>query len=51
MEQHFCAFSLVIEGTAEKALQFIMPIKSIYNKNLGFTQRNVFLKTTDRSKH
>jgi hypothetical protein len=50
MEQHFYAFSLVIEGTAEKEFQFIMPIMSIYNRNLGFIQRNVFLKTRDRFK-
>jgi len=30
----FFAFSLIIEGTTEKVLQFIMPIKSIYNRNL-----------------
>jgi hypothetical protein len=33
---HFFAFSLIIEGTTEKVLQFIMPLKSIYNQNLGF---------------
>jgi hypothetical protein len=35
MEQHIFAFSLNIVGTTEKVLQFIMPLKSIYNKNLG----------------
>ncbi len=33
------AFSLNIEGTTEKALQFIMPLKSIYNNNLGFIEQ------------
>jgi hypothetical protein len=32
----FFAYSFFIEGTTEKMLQFIMPIKSIYNKMLGF---------------
>jgi hypothetical protein len=35
----FFAFSLIIEGTTEKVLQFIMPLKSIYNKNLGFVEQ------------
>jgi hypothetical protein len=26
----FFAFSLIVEGTTEKVLQFIMPLKSIY---------------------
>jgi hypothetical protein len=34
----FFAFSLIIEGATEKVLQFIMPLKSIYNKNLGFVE-------------
>jgi hypothetical protein len=43
MEQHIFAFSLVIEGTTEKVLQFMMPVKSIYNKNLGFIeQKKIF---------
>ncbi len=44
MEQHVFAFWLIIEGNTEKVLQFIMKLKSIYNKNLGFIeQKNVFL--------
>jgi hypothetical protein len=32
MEEHvFFTFSLIIEGTTEKSLQFIMSLKSIYN--------------------
>jgi hypothetical protein len=51
MEQHIFAFSLIIEGTTEKALQFIMPLKTIYHQNLGFIeQKNVFLNTTDSFK-
>jgi hypothetical protein len=34
MEQHLFAFSFIIQGTTEKVLQFIMPLKSIYEKNL-----------------
>jgi len=30
----FFAFSLIIEGTTEKVLQFILPLKSIYNQIL-----------------
>ncbi len=30
-------------GTTEKVLQFLMPLKSIYNKNLGFIeQKHIF---------
>ncbi len=43
MEQHIFAFTLIIEGTTEKVLQFVMPLKSIYSKNLGFiAQKLVF---------
>ncbi len=38
----FFAFSIFIEGTTEKVLQFIMPVKSIYNKNLGFIEQKMF---------
>ncbi len=43
MEQHVFAFSIIIEWTTEKVLQFIKPLKSIYNQNLGFIElKNVF---------
>jgi len=32
----FFTFLLVIEGTTEKVLQFEMPVRSMYNPNLGF---------------
>ncbi len=35
----FFAFSLIIEGTTEKVLQFKMPLKSIYNRNFGFNEQ------------
>ncbi len=35
----FFAFSLIEEGATEKVLDLIMPLKSIYNKNLGFNGR------------
>ncbi len=38
----FFAFSLIIEGTTEKVLQFIMSLESIYNKNLGFIEQKVY---------
>ncbi len=30
----FFAFSMILEGTTEKVLQFKMPLESIYNRNL-----------------
>ncbi len=42
MEQHFFAFSLIIEGTTEKVFQFIMPLKSIYNRNFGFIEQKMY---------
>jgi hypothetical protein len=51
MEQQFFAFSLIIEGTTEKLLQFIMPLQLIYNQNLGFIEQKIkFLNTTERFK-
>ncbi len=52
MEKHdFFTFSLIIDGTTDKVLQFIMPFWSIYNKNLGFVeQKNVFLNNRERFK-
>ncbi len=37
MERHIFTFSLIIEGATEKVLQFKIPLKSVYNKKLGFT--------------
>jgi len=39
MEQHVFEFSLIIEGSTEKVLQFIMPLRSINNQNIGFTEK------------
>jgi hypothetical protein len=50
MEQHGFLFSLIIEGTTEKVLQLIMPLKSMYNQNLCFIQQNVFLNITEKFK-
>ena len=36
MENHVY---LIIEGTTEKVLQYTRPLKSIYNKNLGFIEQ------------
>jgi hypothetical protein len=38
----FFAFSLIIEGTTEKALKFFMLIMSIFNQNLGFNKKKCF---------
>jgi hypothetical protein len=40
----FFAFSLIIEGTKEKLSLFITPLKSIYNKNVGFTEEKYTFK-------
>jgi hypothetical protein len=39
---HFFAFSIIIEGTTEKVLQFIMPFKSRYNHNIGFIEQKMY---------
>jgi hypothetical protein len=50
MKQHiFEHFHWIIKGSAEKVLQFLMPISSIYNKNFGFV-KSAFLKTTESLK-
>ena len=38
----FFAFSLIIEVTTAKVLKFIMPLKSIYYKNLGFVEQKMY---------
>jgi hypothetical protein len=38
-KQHIFAFSLIIVDATEKVLQFMMPLKSIYNKNLGLIEQ------------
>ena len=35
----FFAFSLIIEGTTEEVLQFLMTNMSIFNQNLGFNEK------------
>ncbi len=44
----FFSFSLIIEGTTEKGLQFITPLKSIYNKNLGLIEQKMYFSTLQR---
>jgi len=44
----FLAFLIIVEGTTEKVLQFIMPLELLYNKNLGFIeQKNIFEEYTE----
>ncbi len=45
MEQHIFYILLIIEGTTEKVLQFIMPLKSIYNQNFGFIEHKMYFWT------
>jgi hypothetical protein len=42
MEELVFAFSLIIEGTPEKVLQFITLLKSIYNQNLNVIEEIVY---------
>jgi hypothetical protein len=44
MELRIFAFSLIIEGATEKVLQFIMRLKSIYNKNFGFVEQKMYFE-------
>jgi hypothetical protein len=39
MEQPLFVFSIIIDGTTEKLLQFIMSLKSTYNKKLGLIEQ------------
>ena len=48
MERHIFTFSLIIEGTTEKVLQFIMPLKSIYSRNFGFIEWKLYFWTLQR---
>jgi hypothetical protein len=49
MEQNVFKLSLIIEGTTEKVSQFMMPIKSIYNKNILFLRTKMhFLSTLEK---
>jgi hypothetical protein len=48
MEQHIIfAFSLIIEGTTEKVLQFIKSLMSIYNRNFGFIEQKCIFNSVD----
>jgi hypothetical protein len=38
----FLNFSLIIEGATEKVLQFIMPLGSIYDQNIGFIEQILY---------
>ncbi len=38
----FFAFSLIIEGTTEKVLQVIMPLKTIYKQIFGFISQKMY---------
>jgi len=48
MEHHVFSFGLIIEGAAEKVLQFKMPFKSICNQNIGFIEQEMYFKTLQR---
>jgi len=40
---------MIIEGTTEKVLHFIIPLKQIYNQNLGFIEQKMYFWTFQRS--
>ncbi len=44
----FFAFSFIIEGNTEKLLQLMIPLKSIYNRNIGFIKQKMYLWTLQR---
>jgi hypothetical protein len=44
----YFAFSLIIEGTTEKVLQLVMPLKSINNQSLGFIERKLYFSMLQR---
>jgi hypothetical protein len=48
IEQYIFAFSLIIGGTTEKVLQFIIPLESMYNKNFGFNEQKMYFETLQR---
>ncbi len=48
MEQHIFRISINYKITTEKGLQFIMKLKSIYNKNIGFIEQKMFFWTLQR---
>jgi hypothetical protein len=50
VEQQVSPFSWYIEGTTENMLQFIMPLKSIYYKNLGLIEQSCFFNSTEMFK-
>jgi len=43
MEQHVFVFSSwITDGTTEKVLQLLMPLKSIDKQNLGFIEQKMY---------
>jgi hypothetical protein len=44
IQQRIFAFSLIIEGTTEKVLQNIMPLKSNYNKTLVSLNKKIIFE-------
>ncbi len=45
----FFAFSSIIEGATEKVLQFMMTLKSIYNRNFGLIEQKVYFMNNRES--
>ncbi len=45
----FFAFSLIIEGTTEKVLQFKIPLKLIYNQTLALLNKKCIFEHKQRS--
>jgi len=43
-QERFFTFSLITVGATEKALQFKMPLETIYNKNFGFVEQKYILE-------
>ncbi len=39
---------MIIEGTTEKVVLFKVPLKSIYNQNLGFIEQKMYFEHLQR---
>jgi len=43
----FLSLPSITEGTTEKVLQFIMPLKTVYSKNFHFNKQKCPLKNSE----
>jgi hypothetical protein len=50
MNRRLFKFSLIIDGTTGKVLEFVMPLLSIYSKNICFNEQKCTLIVAERFK-